>query len=76
MTTMQEFKSLPRLSIKTISGWASSVSCNTPTRCVKAQIIYTTKSGDRRVFGEATAKSKNESISAAWEAALSFYNEE
>lgn len=75
MTTMDEFKKLPRITVKTISGWASSVSCNTPARVVKAQVIYTTKAGERRVFGEATAKNKADAIESAFAKALEFFNE-
>ena len=76
MTTMAEFKKFPRITIRTISGWQSSVSCNTPTRAVKAQIIYTTKAGDKRLFGEATAKTKSAAIAKAYDAALEFFNAE
>lgn len=76
MTTMTEFKRLPRITIKTVSGWLSGVSCNSPARVVRAQIIYTTKAGEKRIFGEATAKTKPVAIAKAYEAALEFFNAE
>lgn len=75
MTTLAEFKKLPRISVRTICGWKSSVSCNIPARVVKAQIIYTTKTGERKVFGEATAKTKDAAVAEAYENALKFFNE-
>jgi hypothetical protein len=76
MTTMAEFKKFPRITIRTITGWQSGVSCNTPARVVKAQIIYTTKAGDERVFGEATAKTKVTAVAKAYDAALKFFDAE
>lgn len=75
MLAMAEFKMLPRLSVKTTSGWASSVSCNTPVRAVTAEIIYTAKLGSRLVLGTATAKTKASAVKQALDSALAFYNQ-
>ena len=72
---LQELKRMPRMSVRILSGWNSPVSCNTPIRCVKAEIIYTTKDGSRRVFGSATAKNRGRAIDQAWESALQFMND-
>ena len=76
MTTLAEFKELPRITVRTTTGWQSVVSCNSPARVTKAEIIYTTLAGDRKVFGQATPKSKASAIKAAYDAALKFFNEE
>ena len=76
MTTLAEFKRLPRIIVRTTSGWQSGVSCNAPARVVKAEIIYTTRAGEQVVFGAATAKAKASAVSQAYAAALKFYDEE
>lgn len=76
MATMNEFRSLPRLSVKTTTGWSNPVSCNTPVRQTKAQVIYTTKDGQRKVFGESVARGKAMAIEQAWQNALDFFNKE
>ena len=76
MTTLAEFKRLPRIIIRTTTGWQSGVSCNSPARVTKAEIIYTTVAGKQVVFGEATAKNKASAVSQAYAAALKFYDEE
>lgn len=76
MTTLAEFKRFPRITVRTTSGWQSGVSCNSPARVVKAEIIYTSLAGKQVVFGEALAKSKASAISKAYAAALKFYDEE
>lgn len=76
MTTLAEFKRLPRITVRTTSGWQSGVSCNSPARVVKAEIIYTSLAGKQVVFGEALAKTKARAIDQAYAAALTFYDEE
>lgn len=76
MTTLAEFKRLPRITIRTTSGWKSGVSCNSPARVTKAEIIYTSLAGKQVVFGETTAKTKAGAIAQAYAAALKFYDEE
>lgn len=76
MTTLAEFKRFPRITIRTTSGWQSGVSCNSPARVTKAEIIYTSLAGKQVVFGEATAKTKGSAIAKAYDAALKFYDEE
>jgi hypothetical protein len=76
MTTLAEFKRLPRITIRTTTGWQSGVSCNSPARVTKAEIVYATRAGKQVVFGEATAKTKASAVSQAYAAALKFYDEE
>jgi len=76
MTTLAEFKRLPRITIRTTTGWQSGVSCNSPARVTKAEIIYTTLAGKQVLFGEATAKTKASAVSQAYAAALKFYDED
>ena len=76
MTTLAEFKKLPRITIRTTTGWQSGVSCNSPARVTKVEIIYTTLAGKQVLFGEATAKSKASALAQAYDAALKFYDEE
>ena len=73
-TTLAEFKCLPRLSVRTTSGWQSSPSCNTPVRRIKVEVIYTTKTGERRVFGSATANSRDTATREAWNDACAHFN--
>ena len=74
--TMRQLKALPRFSVKTVSGWNRPVSCNTPVQCVWAQVIYTTKAGERKVFGDAVGKTRSVAVNAAWAAALILMNSE
>jgi hypothetical protein len=72
--TVKDVMNMPRISVRTTSGWNNPVSCNTPVRVVKAEIIYTTKAGERKVFGSAVAPRKGVAIDKAWNAACEFIN--
>lgn len=76
-TTLQQFKTLPRLSVKTAVGWIANVIHNAPSRRFSAEIIYTTREGKHVVFEKAQSRvSKQDAVSRAWDAALVEYNKE